>query len=56
MTQPLDPPASPQLTERRRQLAPGVHGAFRDFSAQMCADGALEALATAGLAHGPRPV
>lgn len=42
MTQPLYPPASAEIAERRKQLAPGVHDAFQEFSRQVFADGALD--------------
>ena len=42
MTRPIYPPADAQITERRRQLAPGIHDAFQDFSRQVFADGALD--------------
>ena len=37
------PPASAQVAERRKQLAPGTHDAFQEFSRQVFADGALDA-------------
>jgi AhpD family alkylhydroperoxidase len=42
MTEPLYPHASAHLAERRKQLAPGIHDAFREFSRQVFADGALD--------------
>jgi AhpD family alkylhydroperoxidase len=42
MTQPLYPPASAQIAERRKQLAPATHDAFQEFSRQVFADGALD--------------
>jgi AhpD family alkylhydroperoxidase len=39
---PLYPPASAQIAERRKQLAPGIHDAFQEFSRQVFADGALD--------------
>jgi AhpD family alkylhydroperoxidase len=43
MTQPIYPPANAQIAERRKQLAPGTHDAFQEFSRQVFADGALDA-------------
>jgi AhpD family alkylhydroperoxidase len=34
---------SAQLAERRRELAPGIHDAFKEFGRQVFADGALDA-------------
>jgi AhpD family alkylhydroperoxidase len=42
MTQPVYPPASAEIAERRKLLAPGVHDAFQEFSRQVFADGALD--------------
>jgi AhpD family alkylhydroperoxidase len=42
MTQPVYPPANTQIAERRKQLAPGIHAAFQEFSRQVFADGALD--------------
>jgi AhpD family alkylhydroperoxidase len=42
MTHPLYPPASAEVGERRRQLAPDVHEAFQEFGRQVFADGALD--------------
>ncbi|MEX2194236.1 MAG: carboxymuconolactone decarboxylase family protein [Thermoleophilaceae bacterium] len=42
MTQPLYPPANAETAERRKQLAPGIHDAFQEFSRQVFADGALD--------------
>jgi alkylhydroperoxidase/carboxymuconolactone decarboxylase family protein YurZ len=42
MTQPLHPTASAELGERRKELAPGTHDAFQEFSRQVFADGALD--------------
>jgi AhpD family alkylhydroperoxidase len=42
MTQPIYPTASAQIADRRKQLAPGVHDAFQEFSRQVFADGALD--------------
>jgi AhpD family alkylhydroperoxidase len=43
MKRDLYPPATPDLAERRKQLAPATHDAFREFSRQVFADGALDA-------------
>lgn len=37
------PPATAELAERRRQLAPGTHDAFQEFSRQVFEVGALGA-------------
>lgn len=37
------PKASPELAERRRELAPDAEAAFRDFSKAVFAPGALDA-------------
>jgi AhpD family alkylhydroperoxidase len=42
MTQPLYPPANAQIAQRRKQLAPGIHDAFQEFSRQVFAAGALD--------------
>jgi AhpD family alkylhydroperoxidase len=42
MTQPVYPPATAEIAERRKQLAPGIHDAFQEFSRQVFADGALD--------------
>jgi AhpD family alkylhydroperoxidase len=42
MTQPGYPPANAQIAERRKQLAPGIHDAFEEFSRQVFAAGALD--------------
>jgi AhpD family alkylhydroperoxidase len=42
MTQPLYPPPSVELNERRRSLAPDVQDAFLEFSKKVFADGALD--------------
>lgn len=39
---PVYPPASAQIAEWRKQLAPGIHEAFQVFSRQVFADGALD--------------
>jgi AhpD family alkylhydroperoxidase len=36
-------PTEPGVAERRKQLVPGVHDAFQEFSRQVFADGALDA-------------
>jgi hypothetical protein len=38
---PLYHPTTPELAARRKELAPGVHEAFEDFSHAVFADGAL---------------
>ena len=40
---PVHHPAGPQIAERRKQLAPGIHDAFHEFSRRVFADGALDA-------------
>jgi AhpD family alkylhydroperoxidase len=42
MTHALYPPASAEIAEQRKQLAPATHDAFQDFSRQVFADGALD--------------
>lgn len=42
MTQTVYPPASAQIAARRKQLAPGIHDAFEQFSRRVFADGALD--------------
>jgi len=42
MTEPVYPQADGELAERRKQLAPGTHDAFQEFSRQVFADGALD--------------
>ncbi len=42
MTDPVYPPATRDIGERRRQLAPDIHRAFDEFSRQVFADGALD--------------
>jgi AhpD family alkylhydroperoxidase len=39
---PVYPPASSQIAERRKQLAPGINDAFQEFSRQVFAAGALD--------------
>ena len=41
MPEAVYPPSSPQLAEKRRQLAPDTEAAFRAFNQQVFADGAL---------------
>ena len=41
MTETLYHPTTPELAARRKELAPGVHAAFEDFSHAVFADGAL---------------
>jgi AhpD family alkylhydroperoxidase len=41
MTETLYHPTTPELAARRKELAPGVHEAFEDFSHAVFADGAL---------------
>jgi AhpD family alkylhydroperoxidase len=43
MDRPLFPPATAQLAAQRHELAPEIHTAFKAFSAQVFADGALPA-------------
>lgn len=42
MTQTVYPRPDAQIAERRKQLAPGIHDAFQEFSNQVFADGALD--------------
>jgi AhpD family alkylhydroperoxidase len=42
MTEPVYPPANAEIAELRKQLAPGTHDAFQEFSRQVFADGALD--------------
>ena len=42
MTQTVYPQPDAQMAERRKQLAPGIHDAFQEFSRQVFADGALD--------------
>jgi AhpD family alkylhydroperoxidase len=42
MTEPVYPPANAQIAQRRKQLAPGIHDAFHEFSRQVFAAGALD--------------
>ncbi|HZJ08739.1 MAG TPA: carboxymuconolactone decarboxylase family protein [Trueperaceae bacterium] len=39
---PMYPAATPELVARRRELAPGIHGAWDEFSAAVFAAGALD--------------
>ena len=41
MTSVVYPPATHEIGERRRELAPAIHQAFDAFSQQVFADGAL---------------
>jgi AhpD family alkylhydroperoxidase len=43
MDQPLFPPATAELAAQKRELAPEIYTAFKAFSAQVFADGALPA-------------
>jgi len=43
MSDTLYPPASPEAAQKRRQLAPDTEAAFRAFSQQVFAEGALSA-------------
>ena len=42
MAQPLYPAPGRQTAVHRKQLAPGIHDAFQEFSRQVFADGALD--------------
>jgi AhpD family alkylhydroperoxidase len=42
MTEPVCPPATAEIAERRKQLAPETHDAFQKFSRQVFAAGALD--------------
>lgn len=42
MTQPVYPPADAQIARRRKELAPGTHDAFQQFSRRVFADGGLD--------------
>jgi AhpD family alkylhydroperoxidase len=42
MTRPAYPNPDVQIAERRKELAPGIHDAFQEFSGQVFADGALD--------------
>ncbi|MDN5851158.1 MAG: carboxymuconolactone decarboxylase family protein [Nitrococcus sp.] len=41
MTDAMYPATTPELANRRKELAPGVHEAFQEFSRAVFADGAL---------------
>jgi AhpD family alkylhydroperoxidase len=41
MAQPFYPQPTPELSERRKALAPDIHAAFEAFSRSVFADGAL---------------
>lgn len=41
MTHPVYPQATPEMSRRRKALAPEIHEAFEQFSRQVFADGAL---------------
>lgn len=43
MTHPIYPESSPDIARKRRQLAPATLDAFKAFSAQVFAEGALSA-------------
>ena len=43
MTEPIYPPPSPELAQKRRELAPEIQAAFEAFSNRVFADGALPA-------------
>src|SRR6185503_11083079 len=43
MDQPVYPPGTAELSHRRHELAPAIDDAFRAFSKQVFADGALPA-------------
>lgn len=43
MSESIYPPSSPEISERRRALAPETEKAFQAFSRQVFADGALPA-------------
>jgi AhpD family alkylhydroperoxidase len=42
MTHPVYPAATAEIAGRRKELAPGPHDAFQEFSRQVFADGALD--------------
>jgi AhpD family alkylhydroperoxidase len=42
MTQALYPQPDAQIAARRKELAPGIHDAFQEFSRQVFAAGALD--------------
>jgi len=39
---PVYPPASAEVAARRKQLAPGIHDAFQEFSRRVFAGGTLD--------------
>ena len=41
MSEPMYPPATPEIATRRKELAPEIHDAFNAFSRAVFADGAL---------------
>lgn len=41
MSEPIYPPATPEVSARRKELAPAIHEAFDGFSKAVFADGAL---------------
>ncbi|MGH3321750.1 MAG: carboxymuconolactone decarboxylase family protein [Streptosporangiaceae bacterium] len=41
MPEPVYHPATPQVSARRKELAPGIHDAFDNFSRAVFAEGAL---------------
>ncbi len=41
MPESLYQPTTPEISERRKTLAPGIHEAFENFSRSVFADGAL---------------
>jgi AhpD family alkylhydroperoxidase len=55
MTEPIYPPASHDIAERRKRLSPGIHDAFEQFSREVFAAGALDEktkqLVTVAVAH-----
>jgi alkylhydroperoxidase/carboxymuconolactone decarboxylase family protein YurZ len=42
VTQSLYPQPDVHIAERRKQLTPGIHDAFQEFSRKVFADGALD--------------
>jgi AhpD family alkylhydroperoxidase len=42
MSEPVYPPATTKIAEHRKELAPGIHDAFQEFSRQVFADGAVD--------------
>jgi alkylhydroperoxidase/carboxymuconolactone decarboxylase family protein YurZ len=60
MANSVYPPASRELSQKRRALAPDIEAAFDAFSQRVFADGALPAktkqvIAVAALRHGATP-